>query len=132
MSQLYLTPYGTVFLFDFGQVRNVLKDKRHTRGEGVPTIACPTCDVVVAEWAIKRALPAAEYEALLNQSLQSFIDSGHDVSALLYNSPSLNDIMHCFFYSVRYSGAQIQRVVPLLNAFHTNTNHLKSHQMGPR
>jgi len=67
-------------LFDFGYIRNTLKDKKHGRGDaGAFTITCPTCDSMAPEWAVKRALPATEHEALLNQSLQSFIDSGHDI-----------------------------------------------------
>jgi E3 ubiquitin-protein ligase MYCBP2 len=53
--------------------RKLLKDKKHRE------VGCPTCDTAVGEWAIKRALSQAEYDALLNQSLQSFIDSGKDI-----------------------------------------------------
>jgi len=45
-------------------------------GRHSSNIPCPTCESPVPEWAMKRALPVTEYEAILNQSLQSFIDSG--------------------------------------------------------
>jgi len=60
-------------------IRNILKTKKRAAEAGIPDITCPTCDSVVPEWAVKRALPTSEHEALLNQSLQSFIDSGHDI-----------------------------------------------------
>lgn len=56
-------------------IRLLLKNKKQSE----PQITCPTCESVIGEWAIKRALPPAEYEALLNLSLQSFIDSGQGI-----------------------------------------------------
>lgn len=59
-------------------IRILLKDINHTR-DWQAVITCPTCEKLVGEWAIKRVLPPSEYEALLNQSLQCFIDSGSGI-----------------------------------------------------
>lgn len=59
-------------------IRRTLRHNTHTRGQE-HTIGCPTCDSSIGEWAVKRALSQTEYDALLNQSLQDFIDSGNDI-----------------------------------------------------
>lgn len=68
-----------ILFFSDVYIRRLLKNKQNGRGD-MFNITCPTCDAMVPEWAVKRALPPSEYEAMLNQSLQSFIDSGSGVS----------------------------------------------------